>query len=256
MTSTNQFRYWDLKGFFCGTIFSMVSESMYEASYANNKINNLISVIAVSLVAFNWVYIIYKFIKSKYSIEKLYSPIFIATGILTSCALVSILQSELLETPTLVERTALFYFPLFASAFATTFIIFNENKAILAKISVSVLLCLMFIFHLSGTMSLRTVKEWSFDENTLEVIDYFKKSYPRKNITLKTSWYFHPSFDFYKHTGMMPFIDLKDYNKSIDINTDAEYYYLFATDYPLVSSKFDILYKISDERWILKKKKK
>ena len=71
---------------------------------------------------------------------------------------------------------------------------------------------------------------------------------------MKTNWLFHPSFYFYQYTGKTPYIDLKGYDKNITSETDADYYYVLATDYDKLKDNFDLVYKFDPDRWLLRRK--
>jgi len=80
------------------------------------------------------------------------------------------------------------------------------------------------------------------------------KKYPDSAIVLKTDWHFFPSFYFYSYTGKTPWLKLKGYDKNIEINTDAEYYYVFSESYKILEPKFEPVYKITEDRWLLRKR--
>jgi hypothetical protein len=254
MQSTNQFQYWESTGFYKGTIVSLVIQSLYDSARFSSKVYHAISIFTIVLVFGNLLYIFVKFFRSKFDLENLQKPVFVASSIILLTAAVSIFQCIILNTPNLSGRTALFFFPLFIITLVTTIgLIPNQRTGILKGIF-SFILSFLLLFQIADTMSLKYVKEWWFDENTFEVIDYFNKTKTNQEVSLKTNWLFYPSFSFYKYTGKLPFIDLKDYDKSIDLNTDADYYYIMAEDYKTLEPKFEIAYKINDERWLVKRK--
>jgi len=254
MQSTNQFQFWQSLGFYKGTIVSLVEQSLYGSPRFSASVINLISIFVVAVVFGNLLYVLIKFLRSKFNFGMLKSPVFIANGILFLSAGISLLQCKIMHTPNLGGRTALFFFPMFVIAFITSLSLIPELKAKIVQGACAVILSALLLFQTADTISLKFVREWWFDANTFDVINYFKKNNPEQQVSLKTNWLFQPSFFFYKYTGKIPNIDLKDYDKNIDINTDAEYYYINAGDFPILESKFEVVYTINNERWLLKRK--
>jgi hypothetical protein len=252
MQSTNQFQYWESPGFYKATVLSLIDLSLYGSHYVFAGIMNLIALLVALVLIANFIYLFNKSRKNKFRIDFIFSPVFVATILIVLTAGISYFQCKILLTPNLSGRTALFFFPLFIAAFITTLALFEKFRMNLLQILLSLFLIFICIFHLTDTMSLKSVREWWFDENTFKVIDYLK--IPDKNVSLKTNWLFHPSFYFYKYTGKIPWLDLKDYDKSIDLNTDAGYYYVMEEDYITLAPRFEPVLKFDNGCWLLKKK--
>lgn len=253
MQSTNQFQYWEQTGFYEGTIVPLVIHALYGSSKFTTKVYHFISITAILVILWNTTYVIYVFFKTKFNNEILRKPIFVATSILLITAFVNIIQCLILKTPNLNGRTALFFFPLFILALITTIGTFKILKNNLVKSATSLFVTILLILQLADTFSFTYVREWWFDANTFQVVDYLNK--PNKKVTLKTNWLFYPSFYFYKYTGKLPNIDLKEYDKNIDINTDAEYYYINKEDFKTLESKFELAFQVNEERMLVKRKK-
>jgi len=254
MQTTNQFQFWESAGFYKATILPLVTLSLYGSKWSSEVLVHVISIFVIVAVSGGLIYIFVKFIRSKFNLESFREPIFVASGIITLTALVNIFQCVFMRTPNLTGRTALFFFPLFVIVIVALIGLIKNQNVTVFKGVISLIVSVLFLFQLSTTMTLKNVKEWWFDENTFEVIDYFHKTRTNQNVSLKTNWLFHPSFYFYKYTGKIPLIDLKNYDKNIDVNTDAEYYYIMAEDFPVLEPKFEVAYKVNNERWLLKRK--
>lgn len=254
MQTTNQFQYWVSDGFYQNTILSLVKESLYGASWISNSGYHIIAISIIVLIAGNIVYLSLKFFRSENRTAFFQTPVFVATCLLLFTAITNILQCLLLRTPNLSGRTALFFYPLFITSLVTTIgLIPNQEKG-KTKGLLSFLMSCLLLFQVSATMKLKSVKEWWFDAYTFEVIDYFNKVKPNQRISLKTSWLFHPSFSFYKCTGKIPLIDLKDYSKTIDTNDKADYYYIMSYEYNTATPGFEIAYFINKDQWLVKGK--
>ena len=254
MNSTNEFKYWTSTGFYSETILPLIIHSLYGSNWSLFKYFNSVAFIVIAILLINSVYIIYRFVSSKFQIKSIFLPVFAATFIILLTAGINILQCLLIHTPNLNGRTALFFYPLFIIAFVTLIGLFSNLKFDILKKVFAISISVICLFHLSDTMSLKSVREWWFNANTFKVIDYIKSSNDGQNTSLKTNWLFDPSFYFYKYSGKLPWLDLKEYDKSIDTNTNAKYYYVFEEDYSILESKYYPVIKFDDNSWLLKKK--
>jgi hypothetical protein len=252
MQSTNQFQYWYSLGFLKGTIFSIVQQALYGSTSIIPNLEFIIVAFGIIVVIFNIIYIVIQFRNVKLKIIN--NPVFITTTVLIFTSVISILQCKILHTPDLSGRTALFFYPLFIIVFITTIFVFSDIISMFTSKIISIFITLLCLYHLANTFSFKSVREWWFDANTYEVINYLKYTNGNQPVSLKTNWLYFPSFYFYKYTGKLPLMDLKDYDKSLDINTNADYYYILAEDYKTLEPKFEIVYKFTDNSWLLKKK--
>jgi hypothetical protein len=254
MQSTNQFQYWTSSGFVKDTILPLIMHTLYDSGFF--KFNSVVvfATLVIAVLAVNCIFLVLRFKHSKYQINTLSQPLFVATSIIFLTAGISIIQCWVLNTPNLNGRTALFFYPLFITASIASTDIFSKFKARLFKLVFSAAIALICILHLTTTVNLTSVREWSYDANTLKVIGYLDKARNNQNTSLETNWLFNPSFYFYKYTGKTPWLDLKYYNKSIIPGTSAEYYYVLAEDYSTLESNFEPVLKFDNGCWLLKKK--
>jgi hypothetical protein len=256
MQSTDEFQYWSSRGFYEESIKSLLIDWWYDSKVLSTVSLDFWAGGLILIVLANIIYFLRKLQKSKFSVQCFYHPIFITTAILLLPAFISIVQSTVLKTPNLNGRTAIFFFPLISAVFATMIGQLPEfNKQWINK-SLAIFIGIVFVMNLTSRVSLKHVKEWYYDQNTLEVINYIKeKSFTEgKHVSLKTSWFFHPSFYFYAKGNIAPWLDLHDYDKNMDVNTRAEYYYIFAEDYKQLEPRFEVVYKFSPDRWLLKQR--
>ena len=254
MQSTDEFQYWTSRGFYDETIKSLLIDWWYDSKILSKIGLDFWAGVLMFIVLINVVYFLRNFIKSKFSLQSFYQPAFIATAILLLPAVISIAQSTILNTPNLNGRTAMFFFPLVPIVFATTLSLIPELKKQWITRSLAVFAGIILLMNLTSRVSLKSVREWYYDQNTLEVMDFMKENYKDTPIVLKTSWFFHPSFYFYTYTGKAPWLNLQDYDKNIDITTPATYYYIFAEDYKQLEPRFEVAYKFSPDRWLLKQR--
>ncbi len=234
MASTNQFIYWSSSGIFSGTVISFVF---------------------LSVIIAYFIYIFFRLKKEKYKLSSLKTPVFIASSVLILTALVTIMQCIILKTPSPGGRTALFFFPLIVTSFVCLLGLIPLIKRRITIYIIAFLISLSCVFNVAYTYSLKYTIQWRFDENTFDVLKYLEtKKHPDGTIVLKTDWHFFPSFYFYSYIGKTPWLKLKGYDKNIEINTDAEYYYVFSKSYKMLEPKFEPVYKITEDRWLLRKR--
>jgi hypothetical protein len=253
MQSTNQFQYWTSSGFFNDTLLQLIVNTFYGSKFFLFLHFKIIAYLVISILVANCIYIIIRLFNSQHQFKILHQPIFAATIIILLSAIINIIQCKVLHTPNLNGRTALFFYPLFIIALVTSLGVFKV-KAMLINTVLSFVISFFCIFLLVDTVSFKSVREWWFDANTFKVTNYLNKSRNSQNTSLETNWLFNPSFNFYKYTGKTPWLDLKDYNKSLVLNTSAEYYYVLAEDYKTLESRFDPVIKFDNDCWLLKKK--
>jgi len=255
LQSTDQFRYWSSEGFYKDTILSLIHEWQYNSEILS-KINITIFACIILIIILSGIFILLlSFRKEKFSVKGFYNPLFIATVMLLLPAIINIFQTIILGTPNLKGRTALFFYPLFATFVVA--IINKISKLTKQKINktLAIFMGIIFMINLLHRINLNSVREWSYDQNTLEVVYCLKEKYKGDPISLKTNWIFHPSFYFYYDAGKIPWIDLQPYDYNLDVNTLSEYYYIFAEDYKILEPRFEVVYKFASDRWLMKQKK-
>lgn len=255
MQGTDQFKYWSSGGFYNDTVISLIHFWRYDSKILTAISSRFITGLIVFVFLLNIFFLTKNFRKEKFSWQSFRSPLLISLLLLVLPALINITQTILLGTPNLKGRTALFFYPLLATFIVVTFSALPELKMLPLAKSLAVAIGLLFVVNLAHRVSLKSVREWNYDQNTLEVINYLNDQYNGEPVVLKTNWIFHPSFYFYADAGKIPKIDLQPYDYNLDINTPAEYYYIFAKDYEFLAPRFEVVFKFDPDRWLLKRKR-
>jgi len=255
MQGTDQFKYWSSGGFYNDTIRSLIYEWQYKSGILSGIKAHFLSGFAFLVILVNLFFLWKQFKKEKFALNGFFNPFFVATALLLLPAFINIVQSVLLGTPNLKGRTALFFYPLFSTVLAVNMSALPKIKKLWAKNMLLVFVLAILGTNLSHRLNLKSVKEWEYDQNTQEVIDYLKGKYNGNPVSLKTNWIFHASFYFYFDAGKIPWIDLQPYDYNLDINTPSEYYYIFTDDYKFLEPRFEVVYKFSPDRWLLEQKK-
>jgi hypothetical protein len=225
MQSTNQFIYWSRESFYKDTVLSQVDNFLYGAGYAHVLAAILATLIIIVLITAA-AYSLYKIAGSRQA--ALLSPPVVLFLLLLLVWFVNITQTIVLGTPFLTNRTGLSYYVLFAFLF----------MFVLRKISAQFyrfgnvlmpLVIILAVLHLRFTVSLKSVREWSYDSDTYHVMDYlqdYQRQHPEiKTVDLNTSWIYNPSFSFYSLTGKTPWLSLIEYHKEVDTVSQTLFYY-------------------------------
>lgn len=250
MQSTDQFQFWTSKGFIEETIKPLISHSKYDSRIFITT--NFLAWFSITWLVINSIYVFFKLKKTKSKFEIITRPISIATIIILITAGINILEVWILDLPNLNGRTALFFYPLFIIALISSYDILQEWKLKGVKIGISILMTTMIAHHVIHTMKPYSVREWSYDANTLDVLNILERVKGDGEITLATNWMFYPSFYFYSYTGKFPSFDLQPSNHEIDVNSDAQYYYIFPEDYPMLELRYEVVRKFENNCWLLK----
>jgi hypothetical protein len=254
MQSTDEFQYWTSHGFYNETVRSLHNDWIYDSTILSLINHRVISAFIILILLINTFVFFSKLKKEKFSTDQLLDVRFSSMIILLLSVAINIIQTKFLGTPNLNGRTALFFFPLLSAVTVVALAGIPQFNSSFIKKTFGILLGIVLLSNLTHRVSLKSVKEWYYDQNTVEVINFIKSNYTGKPITLKTSWFFHSSFTYYCETGKAPWIILQSHDSNIDIYTTSDYYYIFAKDYPTLSPNFEVAYKFSEDRWLLKRR--
>jgi len=121
------------------------------------------------------------------------------------------------------------------------------------KYFVATVIPILAFWHLANTYNPKSVREWWYDENTLEVINYIKKTNPESEVSLKTYWIFYNSFDYYDRLGKMEGIKLHK-NSKLNVDDDVDYYYIEDGQLKQIKPKFEKVKRFGSSRWLMKRK--
>ncbi len=252
MTSTDQFHYWSTMGFYEDTIMTSVKNWIYGDGIFSDVNPNYIGIIVIVIFGMGMLYTIYKFLYKNQRKTVFQNSVVLSFLILFTTIVVSQIQILILHTPNLDGRIALFLFPLFVILTVTLLSKLEYLKYMWITWSFAIIIPAFMFYHLINSFNGKSVREWWYDENTYEVIDYIKEANPDKPVTLKTYWIFYNSFDFYSKTGKMKGIQLLP-NSDIDVNCGADYYYIENSQMNQIKSKYKKIKRFGYSRWLMKK---
>jgi hypothetical protein len=255
----NQIAYYGSEGFWENTISTLMYHSVYAQGYFSDKTTDvfkrlllLVFFIVVAKIAYNFGQ------KKVETSEKTYPSVFAA--LLFGCTAASVvLQFHLLKNQYVVDRTALFFYPLLAFSFPTVAVFFSYfNKKI--GIFVMLLFVVFSLNHVKRSATLKYYREWWYDVNTYEILDFLKTEYDKsdKKETLKlgTTWIFNPSFSYHREKNNLTWIEPLNYDKQPDTTHFYHFYYATNEEVPALSSKYEKIKSWGDGQWHLMKRRK
>ncbi|HNW75767.1 MAG TPA: hypothetical protein PKJ28_02670 [Bacteroidales bacterium] len=254
MQKEKMFDFFGSHGFYYETMLSLTHNILTE-NPKRTPFDHPLAIFLMGVVVLNIVIVLVRFFKSKRNTSCFRQPIWISSIVLTLSVLLNFLEHLLLKTPYLTGRIGLFYFPLFICPLVCLISLTDSGKGRVVKVFLSAVVSLALIIHLGLTVRLSYAREWWFDAHTLTVINYLNNAEKGHTIKLKTDWHFNPSFTFYKETGKTANIDLLNYDNKIDVNTDADYYYIFTDDFEQLKSRFDPVWETWGRFMLVKAKR-
>jgi len=253
MTSSGQFRFWSSHGFFDETIVTSINNWRYGDGLLDGVNSVYMGYFVVFVFIIGLLFSLFVAVKYKLGSRVFQDSVFISFAILVLTIVVSQIQIMLLHTPNIEGRIALFMYPLFVLLFASLISKIKDVKYRYLKYFVATVIPIFAFWHLANTYNPKSVREWWYDENTLEVIDYIKKTNPKSEVSLKTYWIFYNSFDYYDRLGKMEGIKLHK-NSKLNVDDDVDYYYIEDGQLKQIKSKFKKVKRFGSSRWLMKRK--
>ena len=216
MNNTNQFIYWESNGIIHDTLIPLWWNFLYRGSGDSVflYLSGIFFFIALSIL----LYVAWN--DHKYR-SLLFFPVLLIT-----CLITSKIQNLLLHTPYLTGRTALLYYPLFSLIILASYKTALRNIKML--IPASLLLILPITINFLINYNVKSVKEWSYDQLTFELLDDLKKIHQEthEDIDLDSHWLFHPSINFYVKTDpSLYWLHLREYDQKTHLDTHAAYFF-------------------------------
>jgi hypothetical protein len=256
----NQIAYYGTKGFLEDTINSIIKNSLFAQSYFDPR--NFDVFVGLMVILFALVLINNGLKIKKLKIQAFTTPNYWLFGLLLMSAMSVILQFHLLGNQYVIDRTALFFYPLLAMNFAFA----GETLSLFKPIAGRALLITLIsfsVYHTLRSSNLRNYREWYYDIHTFEVLDFMEQERAKRllngdtvPIRLDMSWIFQPSIAFYwKTRHYSKWMNSPPFHMDIQGNTDCEFYYASADDVPKLLEKFEIVLKFPDNVGQLMRKK-
>jgi hypothetical protein len=128
--------------------------------------------------------------------------------LLVLCLLINVLQVKFLHGFYLIDRTALFLYPLLLLAFWQWHTDVNDGKA---RTLVPLLLSLLFAINTFAHLNLKKTLTWFFDAHTREILSHLEKQGKKENRVLPVgcSWPFEKTLVWYLEKGDYPHVQFR-----------------------------------------------
>ncbi len=254
MENTNQFQFWSNGGFIHVTLNPLIQHSMYGTKVLFFQFSIFFKVLFYLVVIYSFLYISY-WIYQKKTLNFFFSnPLIISFIIFGLVIFINRSHVYLTGIPNLANRTALFYYPLFVLVlvFSLHSLRGNVNRTI--KVITSSIFAVLCVLQIITTFKISSVREWSYDSNTLDVIENVFHFSNGKSVSLSTDWKFNPSFHFYSRVNQLGKITLTPYSKTLDTNNGSDFYYIFEDDLDVLKENYKVVKSFSNHTVLLQKK--
>jgi hypothetical protein len=201
--------------FYSDTLISLTKYTFYTSNTniaIEYSLNTFIVVILISILL------------SFYYNRSLLTSKNLVLGITLLCILSVVVQHYLLGTLYLIDRTALFFYPLFILCLCFSLNEFSKKR--ISKIIAFVVVLSFGINFFRNTNFYKTAI-WYFDAHSISILNELNEKGKVKNRKIKIdfSWPFQSSINYYVNNNKFPFIEIvKNKQDREELNTMAEYY--------------------------------
>ena len=179
--------------------------------------------------------------------------------LLISIVFVITAQFYVLGTQYVVDRTALFLYPIIALNIPTVALMFEQKKLWAARF-VAILFTVFCTWHISRSANLVSFQEWWFDKNTLEVLQDMKQEYQKmqikRPIKLHTNCVLQPSFDYYYQEQHLDWlVEPFGWNNKVDTTRQYDFYYDLNDNWDALKTRYETLKSFDNGEYLLLKSK-
>lgn len=238
-------------GLIYDTITSLLRESFFlgmEDTYALAKVSWVV-VVSVWLCGAYWAVLV-----AKHRNEKAYLGLVLWLLLVIPAASV-VMQRQLLGTKVLIERTALFFIPLFVLQLFCCLYSLAPRRNIFPT-GAMILLTIAAVVHFFAHLSFASTRSWDYDMYNKLVLDRMMRN-RKGNKKLKVGVYskFAPSFQYYvTHVYPGSFEPVEYTDTYIAADTSYDYYYIHRQNRPHVSPVYITDTSFFDGAFVLLKK--
>lgn len=244
LLESDQLYYGGVDNFVNDTIDSLVRAGLFDKDGGRSKlITFLVATVIVCMLA----HTIWSFIKKKDLTLQLILNILLLTPIISTIA-----QHYLLGTLYLIDRTALFFIPLFV--LASTYYTHKRNNKTFTIIIVT--LTVLALLNFSANLSFRKTWSWSYNAYERIVMERMVHENPGKKISVRCNWHFAPSFQFYTLSEFKDqFEPVRLDRGDVDGNESYQYYYVKSGELSSLSPVYIVDTSFEGKYYLMKKAK-
>ncbi len=202
-------------GFYHDTLGSLAQYSLYNPG--STPLSYIVLNVFLLLLG---VVVTFSFVRNR----ALYAPRSLVLTVTGLCILSVVVQHYLFGTRYLIDRTALFFYPLLILILCFSIGTFSGKSSMAIIISVVV----AFSFNFFRNVNLHKTVIWHFDSRTTEILSLLNETGKSANRKMKIdySWPFRSSIDYYVQHGHYPFVEVARPGVGMDdaVNPNADYY--------------------------------
>lgn len=238
MVSTKQFVYWGTKGFFEDTVKNLTTSLRSGVDYfgaSHEEIFMYMTIFVVVSIVFgnilNW--------KKRQN-----STLLWMTALLIATIVYNQLQFLILKVPFLNARTALFFVPLVCIPLVLSFQeIYNKYKQ--WSLLFIIIIMSLQVQHFVRGFSVNSNFEWSYDQNTYQVLDHIKSMVESgqapKPVKINCYWIFYPSMSYHVSQKYSEFIEIAPWDTKIKDDGNSVFYYTEGGEKDPLAERFDVI---------------
>jgi len=222
IASTGQLRYWSSNGFYSDTFIPLLKSMVYANGWFVAFDLRFFVVFVIILLLLIGSFTLLKLIKQKFN----FTADFLAFSfmVLIGTLVVILLQFYLLATPFLNARGAVFLYLLFVIPFVyLSNLIYKKNNK--WKNFIIIPFMVIGIYHFLNSINFYNCREWWFDADTKNVMNYLSSKQEGESVTLNTSWVYNTSFQFHIEAEGNINIKLAPYHQELWPDSNYLYYY-------------------------------
>ena len=191
--------------------------------------------------------------------NKITDPSVFSFILLLSIVFIITAQFYVFGTQYVVERTALFLYPIIALNIVTIATCLSYQSKWAGQFA-AILLTVFCTYHTVRSSNLTYFSEWWFDIHTKEVLDIMKSEYQKRQIKtpikLHTGWVLQPSFDYYhKEQHLDWLVEPFGWDNKVDTIKHYDYYYDLNDNWDALKSQYDTLKTYDNGEYLLLKRK-
>ena len=180
-------------------------------------------------------------------------------GLLLSTVFVIVAQFFLFGTQYVVDRTALFLYPILALNMPTVSLLFGQKSKWAGQFT-ALVFTVFCTWHIIRTNNLTHYYEWWFDKNTFDVIKEMKLEYQKrqdgKPLKLHTYWTLQPAIYYYREEQHLDWLfEPFGWDRQVDSIKPYDFYFTFREDLPALQSKYEVIKQYDRGEAVLMKHK-
>lgn len=222
-----QFYFGGKDNFVNDTIKSLIRSSLYFREY-HNKSDDLILVGVIITIVLSVVLFLYQSLRQ----TRLTIPAVILMILLVSVIIV-VLQHSILDVPFPMERTALFYIPLFLLVLVYCSREIVEVAGLVGRVTITPLLLLFYVAlsaHFIMTANFTRTFAWPYDASTKAMMMELSREHSAldnndRQMSIGINWLFEPTINYYRISRDLKW--LQPATRAGVLSEHYDYYYVF-----------------------------